>query len=788
MPVIWSKVRRDLVRNRSRTVLAVLSTTVGVFALGLVFGLSTVMSSRMTDDHQARMPPHITFWGGVFNEEIVDVVAQEPDVADVEGEAQVSFRWKLPNEETWRPGSLIARANYVDQRLSLVDLQSGRWPSDRALALERQSARHLGIPVGATIVVEFGRGERHLPLQGVVRSPTVTPPQFGGEPTFYATPETVAWLTEFNAFNLLRVRLGSFTQDGAEIAARRIEDRLDRMGTSVAGHLITDPDVHWMQEQVDTLSLILAVLGSLSLGVGAFLIVNTANAIVAQQVWQIGVMKAVGATSGRVMAVYLMNALAYGFLSCLLAVPLAIASAHVLGGWLLDMINIVNGPVQVVPFAVGLQLVVALTLPVIAALVPVARGASISAHQAISSYGLGAGFGRTGIDRMVARIRRLPRPLALSLRNTFRRKGRVALTLLTLTLAGVMFIMVMSVRASLHSTLDSLINELGLDVWVVFDAPQRRARLVEIAESVPGVTLAEVWEQEAASIAVARGEQQEISLLGVPPDSGVFNPSILQGRGFVPGDGRVILLNSKIAEDEGIRVGDEVQLSIDGVESAWTVVGLILSIGEGQQNGYVPFDALTEEKRSVNRGTIVMIVTQQAGLEEEQALIYELREAYTSRGIAPAFLLSASEVRRQSRNQFDIITYLMMAMAILAAIVGAIGMMGTMSINVIERTREIGVIRAIGASSSAVIGILVGEGVLLGILSWVFAAPVSYPGARAFSNVVGNTLIQVPLDFTYSVTGVALWLLIVILLSAFGSLWPALRAASVSVREALAYE
>jgi ABC-type lipoprotein release transport system permease subunit len=68
------------------------------------------------------------------------------------------------------------------------------------------------------------------------------------------------------------------------------------------------------------------------------------------------------------------------------------------------------------------------------------------------------------------------------------------------------------------------------------------------------------------------------------------------------------------------------------------------------------------------------------------------------------------------------------------------------------------------------------------------AAPVSYPGAKAFSDVVGSTLIQVPLDFSYSFRGVALWLLIVILLSAFGSLWPGLRAARFSVREALAYE
>ena len=122
-----------------------------------------------------------------------------------------------------------------------------------------------------------------------------------------------------------------------------------------------------------------------------------------------------------------------------------------------------------------------------------------------------------------------------------------------------------------------------------------------------------------------------------------------------------------------------------------------------------------------------------------------------------------------------------------AAIVGSVGLMSTMSINVIERGREIGVMRAIGATSVAILGIFIAEGVLLGVLSWLIAVPLSYPGSLAFNNLVGNSL-QLPLDFDYSAGGMALWLMIVAVLSALASLWPALRATQVSVREALAYE
>jgi len=149
---------------------------------------------------------------------------------------------------------------------------------------------------------------------------------------------------------------------------------------------------------------------------------------------------------------------------------------------------------------------------------------------------------------------------------------------------------------------------------------------------------------------------------------------------------------------------------------------------------------------------------------------------------------SMSDAQREAGPQFQVVVLLLLAMSIMAAVVGSLGLMGTMSINVVERGREIGVMRAVGATSPAISGIFVGEGVLLGALSWLLAVPLSYPLALAFSNVVGNALLRTPLDFQYSVGGVFLWLLIVVARSALASLWPALRATRISVRDALTYE
>jgi putative ABC transport system permease protein len=790
MSIAWRKVWRDLWHNKFRTVLVVLSTAVGVFALGLVFGLSGVMRARMTESHQAGNAPHIEMYTSWFDQDVVEATLREPGVADAEGEVREGFRWKFEGEDEWRDGTIIARADYKAQRMYPIELLEGVWPDGRALAVERMSASHFDLPIGTTIVVEYGRHERTLTIESVIRHPYTPPPQLSmGDATFCASMETLAWLFDRpEGYNTLNVQVDAFSQERAEEVTERLKDRLEGIGVEVGYNDIVDPEVHWAQEMMDAIFLILGVLGVLALGLSGFLVINTMNAIVTQQVWQIGVMKAVGATGGRVTRFYLTIALIYGLLALSVAVPLGAVGAHLMAVWMLDFFNIFAGDFRIVETAVVIQIVVGLIVPLLAALVPVVGGARISAHKAISTYGLGGGFGRGLLDRLLGRLRHLPRPLALSMRNTFRRKARVALTLLSLILGGVMFILVMSVGDSFSNTLDVLLSDFGFDVLVVFDRTYRMERLVKATESVPGVINVEVWDVRGATLALDNGEEIQGQLWGVPDHSKMFDPRITEGRALRPDDGNAILLNSKIAADEGFAVGDEVTLTIGGEETTWQVVGLVVNINNSQHDNFVPFDAMAKEIGNANRGAFLMANSAEHTSEAQARLIEDMRAVYAEHRLKPVYFQSAVETREQGEAQFEIVVTLMLAMAILAAAVGGIGLMGTMSINVVERGREIGVMRSIGATSLSVAGIFVVEGMFVGALSWLLALPISYPGALAFSSVVGTAVLEMPLDFKFSVDGVVLWLGIVLALSAVASLWPALRATRVSVREALAYE
>jgi putative ABC transport system permease protein len=789
MSIIWHKVLRDLWRNKFRTVLIVLSTAVGVFALGFVYGASGIMAEEMTASHKASLFPHIAFYTSLFDRDAVETVLHEPGIAQAEGLRVASLRWKLEGEEDWHDGTVTVRDDYEAQRTDLTTLVDGDWPTGRALAVERLSAQHFGIHPGTEIIVEFGRTERRLLIKGIARQSQVFPPQWGGDAAFFGTIEAVAWLTdEDEGFNRLYVLMDSYSEESAEETGEQLQDRLERMGVYVGGFEITDPEVHWAQETMDSILLILKVLGALSLALSGFLIINMMNATVTQQIWQIGVMKVVGATGGRVARVYLAMAATYGLLSLLLAVLPGALAAHLLAGWLLGLFNITNGGPHLIPTAVGIQVAVGLIVPLIAALLPVIGGARITPHQAISNYGLGAGFGSNWLDRLIGHIRRLPRPLSLSLRNTFRRKARITLTLLTLVLGGLMFIVVLSVGSSMSNTVEVLISDFGFDVLVVFDRTHRATRLREASESVDGVAHAEVWDVRLGTLELGEGEELQGQLWGIPDNSALFRPRIVDGRPLLPEDERAILLNNKIAKDEGIKVGDVVTMTVEDAEIQWTVVGTIININNNSQDNFVPFDTMAREIGSANRGAFVMMATEDHDVATHERIIRDLRAVYDAQRLKPVFFQSGGELRQQNKAQFDVITALMLSMAVLAAIVGSVGLASTMSINVVERTREIGVMRAIGATSGKILSIVVIEGVMVGMLSWLIAVPFSYPSARAFSDLIGNTVFELPLDFSFSVFGLASWLIIIVVLSALASLWPAIRATQVSVRESLAYE
>ena len=793
MRIGFRKILRDLWRSKGRTLLAVLSIAVGAFAVGFVGGMSDLMPARMIGSYRETNPAHLNVYlSGAVSDDDITALSRLGGVAGIQGQRDLSARWRKDNTQPLRSMDLTFRADYAQQQFNTIQLLSGRWPvkSDEA-AVERSSVATFGVPTAGSVTLVVNDHERALKIVGVVEDLTVQPPAFGGNATVYVSRDLAENVFGARGYTHVRVQLPVFSETAAEDVVTRLKPQLEKIGAPVFLYQITPPTKHPMQDMVNGVNFILGVMAILSLMLGLFLVINTVNAIVAQQVPQIGVMKSIGGTTPQMLGLYLSGVMVYGLLALLITLPLSVLATSAVTNMLLGMFAVPPDPVfRWSQPAVITQVVVCLLVPLLAALWPIFAGVRITVREAISNYGIGAGFGRGWLDRALTRLRFLPRTASLTIRNTFRRKGRVVLTEITLILAGVVFIMVMSTAASFTHTIKFLTDTLGLKVLINFQQPYRIEEIMSVIGAQPNVDQieAQLFQSSTAFVSAEAEKGEDIFVNAFRPESTLIKLPITSGRWLVAADDHAVVLNQDRANKLGVKVGDRVWISLKGDKrSEWTVVGTVFDLSNLQRSVYVPLSVDQSEVGLTGRATSAWLSTTPDDGATQLQVEKQLRDALDARGLRVGGTQTAELIRTQNEASFGILTMMLLIMAGLIAAVGAIGLGGTLSINVLERRREIGVMRAIGASSLTIAGLFIGEGLILGLIAWVVAVPLSIPMGQLFASVIGQ-VVSLSIIYQFSWDGALQWLIIIIVLSIVGSAVPAIRATRVSVRESLAYE
>jgi putative ABC transport system permease protein len=204
--------------------------------------------------------------------------------------------------------------------------------------------------------------------------------------------------------------------------------------------------------------------------------------------------------------------------------------------------------------------------------------------------------------------------------------------------------------------------------------------------------------------------------------------------------------------------------------------------------GFANFSYLSQIKGESGQAGLMTVRTEQKDAQSQLIMTEAVEKRLADAGIKVSQSATIAEFAGSIAGQMDFLVMFLMAMAAMSALIGGLGLAGIMSLNVMERTREIGVMRSIGASNSMVGGIVLIEGLLIGILSWALAIPLSLPVTLLFNAMLGQMMLDQPLVFVFLPTGLIIWLVIVVIISVVASLLPAYRAIKMSVRETLAYE
>jgi putative ABC transport system permease protein len=797
----WYKVINDLFGNKTRTLLIVLSMAVGLFALGIILSARVILSDGLAESFAAINPSSGTVQTAeLFDEDFIESVRSMKDVQEVDARRSISARVQTASGE-WKNITIFVIANYDDIRVNKVTSQSGAWPPpEREILIERAALSVIDAQIGDVVLVRFPNDvERRIRIAGTAYDPAQLPAQIDGTPYGYITFDTLKWFGESYGFNELHV-LATNAEDKtwAQQVVNRVKDKSEKSGYTIPLSMIAEPGQLPMNDVLQGILLLMGLLGVLSLFLSIFLVINTVSALLTQQKRQIGVMKAVGGSTLQILGMYLVMVLAYGVMALLIAIPLGTVGARELSGALAGFFNFEIHSMEVPPQTFLIQVAIGLILPVLASLVPFLSSLRISAAEAMSVYSISKGrFGRNWIDLLLSGSNLWftrdfsIRSILLSVRNTFRNKGRLTLTLITLTLGSATFISVFNIRASLSSTVEDMIKWFNCDTMLTLDRAYRADKVQLEALNVPGVTKTDVWIHLPTRL--VRSDESESGMIymfapTVHPDSLIVSPTIAEGRWLAEEDDNAVVVPSAFLQDEPeLHLGGDIVLKIYGKERTFKIVGTYIGMAF-LPVVYANYDYMTMIANRVGEADALMVSMQAHDVAFVDSTTRLLEDRFENVGVRVSMVSTINKERTEAEASFDAIVALLFVMAILLALVGGLGLMGTMSINVLERTREIGVLRAIGAPNRGVASVFILEGVVIGVMSWAMGAVVAIPMSQGLNQALGQAVMGVPLTYSYSLSGMWIWLGVVILLSMVASFIPARTASRLTVREVLAYE
>lgn len=793
----WRKVLSDLWDNKLRTLLVVLSIAVGVFAVGMIAGAYVIISEDLGASYASGNPANLQLYTTDFDSTILNTIENLDGVKQAEGRREIGVRLRRIGGE-WISLSLIANADFEDSQINLLLPVEGQlFPGDRQFVLEKKALADLDVAVGETIEIELADGSlRRAPVVGIVQDQTSSAGDFLANPLIFTTFDSLPWLRQSSTFNRLLVTVSQGENDKAAITAisTRVSDKLEQGGIAVGRTRLSLTDEHPMTTTVQAVLGILGALGVLIVLLSSSLIANTLAALLNAHQRFIGVMKLVGAKSGQIVSMYLALIVAFGLLALAISLPLGAQAAYWLAGYVGEQLNFNVQGYRVASLALLLQVAISLLVPLGAGLAPVISGAHVTVQRAISGYDPGQARRRKGlVDRALARIKFLSRPYLISLRNTFRRKGRLALTLFTLTMGGAIFIAVFNVQAGLENYIGQIGRYFLADVSLSFDRPYRINEIRRQALAIPGVRDLEGWAFVSGDALYPDGSLAEgVQILAPPAGSKLVEPVMREGRWLQAADTRgVAVSETLLVSFPELRAGDRLRLKLNGKEDTWEVVGIFRLTGAGGNASlvYANYETISELINLPRQAFSFRIV---AGCNEDpacqQEMVTRVDQAFRSAGYHVSQAEAGLSTLETASESLDILIVFLLIMALLTAVVGSIGLTGTMGMNVLERTREIGVMRSIGAVDLQIIKSVMFEGLFIGLLSWLFGALVAFPITALLSGIISAAIFQSAIALALNWVGFALWLGLVLLLSALASILPAYNAARLTIREVLAYE
>ncbi len=829
------KVVADLWNASGRAGLVILAMATGLIGVISVTTTKAVLTRELQRSFDGIAPASATIRSAPFSRAMLDSVARVPGVGAVDAGRQLSARAQIGDHQT--PVILYSVADYANITVNKLRPQSGAWPPPNGqVLLERAALQVARMGMGDTLRIAID-GKRPVPLvvAGTIHDFSQAPAWQEGMIFGYVTTETMARLADGEGlterpfsdgptelrfreeFTELRFIVADDRLNVVHIrdVARRVASTLDRNGSRVRDIQIPRPGEHPHQSQMNSLLGMQLAFGMVALILSGLLIVVLFNAMLAQQRRQIGSMKAMGATRGAILGMYLTWVTVLAACALVIAWPAGLAAGRAFAGFTAEMLNFDLAD-RSIPVVLWLTLTaIGVLLPLLFVLRPIVRASAITTREALSDVAMIPSGGFRS-DRKRTRDSRIWRLGMLGVANAQRVRGRFALVVGTLAVGGALFLSALNLGHSLQETLAVNFARMGYDIALGVRSEMSAGAIEATLRSVPGV-------KDVETSAIARAmliDEQDQSprafpVIGVRTLQKPAPLTLQTGRWLQAGDRRVVVANHGwLAEHPQYAVGDSLMLRIGSDSARWFLAGSArevfvgaqlytlaepLELAVGGSPGTAPphgrtamvADSGADEGISETphvRATVVTqvhVVSDAHDVAAVSTVMQSIETTLAAAGMTVTSMSGLQDMRQHREDHMKVIISFLVAIAILSQIVGGFGLATMLSVGLFERSQEIGAMRAIGATRWQLMVAVIVEGTWIAVVAWIGSIAVSIPATWVLNNVFGRMWQSTPLDYHLSVAAIP-WLAVVAgTIAIASSAFPAWRASTLETRALL---
>ena len=769
----------DVTRRKGRTILVVLGIIIGVLGLTAINVAAGTLGAAFQFSASQTARSNIAIDVKAIDPSLAPELASIPNVKAVQLWSFYATRWKISATPGHVNIGIFGANDLAHLRINPFQLTSGHYPGPGEIVMETSDQGLQAIHLGDTVTLDTPDGPQDLRISGFARTLGTGSATFNDFAIGYVSAEGLSALSGATQPNLIDV-LEQDTQRGQPTAqalrAALVAHHVEIDDIAIRGNDFTSPAISGVFTIMRVVSLIALLLTS-------FLIINTVTTLVAEQTKIIGTMKAIGAPRGRVVRSYLTSVGIYGLVGTALGIGLGIYAGYLFSSFLTTIVTVDLGPFHVDPGIILVSVAVGLGIPLAAALVPLWNGTRITVREAMSAYGVSASSGASR-GRHSHRMQWLSQTSRLGLRGIFRRRGRVALTLLALTLSATAFLAVQTTTYAVSSFGSQLFVEYDADAFVNLNSPQPYAQLQAQVMSVPNVARIERFEQDSVST-----RWGALNLQAAEPDTQLYHYQVVKGQWFTDDQSNTLLLSEAAAARTGLTVGGTMAISNATTTQQWTVIGILRDYNGGTGTIGSAFTSIANlhafNGQPADSGIAFLVQAHNRSTAAVNIMATRVDNLLARAGLAPAV---ETKQQNESRNQaqFEILYALLYAVAGIVALVGILGLFNTLSSSVLERRREIGILRSMGATGWRVAGVFWTEAMALAGLSWLAAIVLGIPAAFGFLALLSAVLLPIP--FAFNPVALLVMLVFTVFIASLASFIPALGAARVRVVDTLRYE